>query len=49
MGLAAAAFHWTPQTYWASTRHEFFAAYEAWHKMNAPSATTAGEGEGAWR
>jgi len=37
MGLAAAAFHWTPQTYWASTRHEYFAAYESWRLMNTPS------------
>jgi hypothetical protein len=48
MGLAGAAFHWTPQTYWASTRHEFFAAYEAWRKMNKP-AGRRGENEGAGR
>lgn len=37
MGLAAAAFHWTPNTYWSSTRHEYFAAYEAWRLMNTPA------------
>lgn len=36
MGIAAAAFHWSPETYWRSTRHEFFAAYEALEAMNAP-------------
>jgi hypothetical protein len=30
MGLAAAAFHWSPATYWSATAHEYFAAHEAW-------------------
>jgi hypothetical protein len=33
MGLAAAAFHWSPETYWRATRHEYFAAYEQWLKL----------------
>ena len=28
MGLAAFYLHWSPDTFWASTPHEFFAAYE---------------------
>lgn len=36
MGLAAVAFHWSPDVFWNSTPHEFFAAYEVYEKMNAP-------------
>jgi hypothetical protein len=35
MGFAAAALHWSPATFWASTPHEFFAAYEAFLTMNS--------------
>lgn len=33
MGLAAAAFHWSAAAFWASTPHEFFAAYESWLEL----------------
>jgi hypothetical protein len=36
MGLAANLFHWSPQTFWRATPHEFFAAYEMWQRMNPP-------------
>lgn len=36
MGLACAAFHWSPAQFWRSTPHEFFAAYEAYREMNKP-------------
>ena len=35
MGLAAAAFHWTPSDYMRATPHEMFAAYEAFQAMNS--------------
>lgn len=28
MGLAAYFLHWTPDVFWSSTPHEFWAAYE---------------------
>jgi len=34
MGMAQAALHWSAEQYWASTPHEFWAAIEAWEKMN---------------
>ena len=34
MGLAFAAFHWTPAAWSQSTPHEFWAAYEAYRAMN---------------
>lgn len=41
MGLALAAFHWSPITFWNSTPHEFWAAYEAWQEMHrAPERDT---------
>jgi hypothetical protein len=36
MGLAAAAFHWSPAEFYGATAHEFFAAYEAMREMNRP-------------
>jgi len=37
MGLAVAAFHWSPTDFWQCTAHEFFAAYEAYEAMNKVS------------
>jgi hypothetical protein len=34
MGFAAAAFGWSPQVFWSSTAHEYFATYEVWLKLN---------------
>lgn len=34
MGIAAAALGWRPSEYWASTPHEFWAAFEGWEAMN---------------
>lgn len=34
MGIAAAAFHWSPAEFWASTPHEYWAAYEVYRDMN---------------
>ncbi len=34
MGIAACAFHWSPDIFWASTPHEWWAAYEVWREMN---------------
>lgn len=34
MGIAAAALHWPPATWWASTPHEFWAAMEGIEAMN---------------
>jgi hypothetical protein len=34
MGLAIAAFHWSAAEFWASTPHEFYAAYETYREMN---------------
>jgi hypothetical protein len=34
MGLAAAAWHWSPADFRASTPHEWWAAYEAMLEMN---------------
>ena len=34
MGLAAAAFQWSPAVFWGATPHEYFAAYEVWREMN---------------
>lgn len=41
MGLAAVAFHWSPETFWNATAHEFFAAYEAYREMNKPPEDSA--------
>lgn len=35
MGLAVAAFYWTPDTFWSSTPHELFAAIEGHKEMNS--------------
>lgn len=37
MGLAAAAFNWSAAQFWASTAHEYWAAYEIWREMNHSS------------
>jgi hypothetical protein len=34
LGMAIAAFHWTPQTFWKATPHEWYAAAEALERMN---------------
>jgi hypothetical protein len=34
MGLACAAFHWTPAQFWAATPHEWWASYEIYREMN---------------
>jgi hypothetical protein len=36
MGIAAAAFHWTPDIFWNSTPHEYWAAYEVYREMHKP-------------
>jgi hypothetical protein len=41
MGLAAAAFHWSPSDFAEATPHEYFAAYEVWRQMNKPSDRAA--------
>ena len=35
MGLAAAAFHWSPAVFWDSTPHEFAAAIEGHEEYNS--------------
>lgn len=34
MGLAVALFHWAPATFWGSTPHEYYAAWEGWREVN---------------
>ncbi|WP_420852805.1 phage tail assembly chaperone [Sphingomonas panacis] len=35
-GIATSALGWTPATFWSSTPHEFWAAFEVWKSMNSP-------------
>ena len=41
MGVAGLLFGWSPEQFWRSTAHEFWANFEAHEEINKP-ADTAG-------
>jgi len=39
MGIAGAAFHWSPDEFWSCTPHEFAATVEGWEEVNGSGDT----------
>lgn len=37
MGIAAICFRWTPEVFWNSTAHEWWAAFEVYQEMHKQS------------
>jgi hypothetical protein len=42
MGFAGAILGWSPAEYYASTPHEYWAAYEVWREANTTSDDPTG-------